>query len=288
MSISLSKPPSRHHVGVALSSGVALGAAHIGVLQAFVENGIPIDCIAGTSAGAIIAACYAFGVPMDKVVERTRSLSWYSMSKFSFSGLGLFSHAALKKFLDDFLSGAKIEEAPVPLAVVATDLETGQHEIFTKGPLVAALTASASVPGLFVPMEHEGRMLVDGALVDSLPFDALAELGATVKIGVDVNRWVSPHRRPKNVLDVVTRSMEIATAYRKPLEENELLIEPHLEAFTASDFNKADKIVREGYRAALLNMDAVRTLLKQKVQRPARVRFRGGSWWERFKAWIRA
>ena len=78
-------------VGVALSGGSALGIAHIGVLKAFADHGVPIDCIAGTSAGAIIAACYAFGVPLDTVTSKARGLSWYALSKFSFSTLGLVS-----------------------------------------------------------------------------------------------------------------------------------------------------------------------------------------------------
>ena len=93
----------KQRVGVALSGGSALGIAHIGVLQSLRDNKIPIDCIAGTSAGAIIAACYAFDMPMEKVIETAHRLSWYNIPKLSFSGLGLFSHAALARFIEKFL-----------------------------------------------------------------------------------------------------------------------------------------------------------------------------------------
>lgn len=268
----------KQHIGVALSGGSALGIAHIGVLQSLTDHKIPIDCIAGTSAGAIIAACYAFDVPMEKAVAAARKLSWYNIPRLSFSGLGLFSHAAITKFIEEFLKDAKIEDATIPLAIVATDLETGERVIFKKGPLIHALTASASIPGFFVPVEIGGHLLVDGGLVDNLPIFALSEMGATIKIGVDVNRWIS-HHRPKNFLDVVTRSMEITTAYRHPLKKDEILIEPHLEAFTPSDFAKVDQLVVEGYRATTLNIKDIRAMAGKRIPRT--------SWWAKITNWFR-
>jgi NTE family protein len=267
----------KQRVGVALSGGSALGIAHIGVLQSLRDHDIPIDCIAGTSAGAIVAACYAFGVPMEKVTETARKLSWYNIPKLSFSGLGLFSHAALAKFIEEFLKDAKIEDATIPLSIVAADLETGERVIFRKGSLIKALTASASIPGFFIPVEVGGHLLVDGGLVDNLPFFALSEMGATTKVGVNVNRWIS-RRQPKNLLDVATRSMEIAITYRHPLAKNEILIEPHLEGFTPSDFSKAEGLVRAGYQAASLSIKEIRTMAGKRIPRV--------SWWENFRNWF--
>ncbi len=268
-------------IGVALSGGGALGIAHIGVLQSLADHDIAIDGIAGTSAGAIVAACHAFGVPMEKVVERIRELRWYAIPKLSFSGLGLFSHAALTSFIEDFLKDARIEDARIPLAIIATDLETGECETFTKGPLMSALTASASIPGIFVPVAIGDRLLVDGSLADNLPFAALKEMGADVRIGVNVNRWVS-ERRPKNLLDVTMRALEIAATYRGHAGEGEVLIEPHLEAFTPSDFSKADGMIKEGYRAATLSMKHIKALAAPGA-RPVPAM----GWWDRFKAWLR-
>ena len=121
------------------------------------------------------------------------------------------------------------------------------------------LSAAPQIPGFFVPIDLDGRLLVDGGLVDNLPFSALSELGATMKIGVNVNRWISK-RRPKNILDVVTRSLEIMTTYRYLPGKNEILIEPHLEAFTPSDFNKADGLMEEGYRAATASIKEIRIM----------------------------
>jgi NTE family protein len=268
----------KQRIGVALSGGSALGIAHIGVLQSLIDHKVPIDCIAGTSAGAIIAACYAFDVPMDKVTEAARKLSWYNIPRLSFSGLGLFSHAALTKFIEEFLKDAKIEEATIPLAIIAADLETGERVMFRKGRLIHALTASASIPGFFVPVNIDGHLLVDGGMVDNLPFSALSEMGATTRIGVNVNRWVS-RRRPKNFLDVVTRSMEMVTTYRHPLEKDEILIEPRLEEFSPSDFAKADGLVKEGYRTATASIKEIRIMAGKRISRV--------SWWEKVKGWLR-
>ncbi len=268
----------RPRVGVALSGGSALGIAHIGVLKSLTDHHIPVDCIAGTSAGAIVAACYAFDVSLDAVVQKASELSWYALSKLSFSALGLVSHAALGKLIREFVGDVNIEDAKIPLAIVATDIETGERVVFRKGSLVDALMASTCIPGVFIPVEVGGRLLVDGGVVDNLPLSALAELGATAKIGVNVNRWVSK-KRPKNLFEVVAKSLEIATTYRHPLRKDEILIEPHLEAFSLSDFRKADRLVGEGYRAATLAMGEVRNLAEKRVQ--------GVSLWARVRSWFR-
>jgi NTE family protein len=137
--------------------------------------------------------------------------------------------------------------------------------------------ASTCIPGLFIPVEVGGRMFVDGGLVDNLPVSALEEMGATVKIGVNVNRWISKER-PKNMLDVVVKSFEIATTYRRPLADDEIFIEPHLEAFSPSDFSKADQLVDEGYRAAMLAMP--------DIERRAGEKSPDMNLWETLKSWL--
>jgi NTE family protein len=264
-------------VGVALSGGAALGIAHIGVLRSLLDHDIPVNSIAGTSAGAIIAACYAFDVPLDRVAEKARGLSWYALSKLSFSALGLVSNAALGKLIHEFLGNVNIEDAKIPLAIVATDIETGERVVFRRGPLTEALMASTCIPGIFVPVKVGDRLLVDGGLVDNLPFSVLPEMGAQVKIGVNVNRWVS-QSKPNNILDVIGKSLEIAIAYRHPLKTNEVLIEPHLEAFSPSDFKRADGLMEAGYRAATSEMQAIRGLLKKKVP--------DLGLWARIKSWF--
>src|SRR5258708_5029375 len=266
-----------HHVGVALSGGAAFGIAHIGVLKSLRDHDISINSIAGTSAGAIVAACYAFDVSLDAITEKAKSLNWYSLSKFSFSTLGIVSNAALGKLIHEFMGNVNIEDAKIPLAIVATDIESGERVVFRKGPLKDALMASASIPGIFVPVQVGDRLLVDGGLVDNLPFSVLHELGAEVKIGVNVNRYISKSK-PKNLLDVIAKSMEIAIAYRHPVKEDEVLIEPNLEKFSPSDFSRADGLVSAGYQAATAQISAIRGLLEKRVH--------DKGLWNRIRLWF--
>lgn len=262
-------------VGVALSGGGALGSAHVGALQALYDHGIPIDCISGTSAGAIIAACYAFGIPFEKIIDIAKSLSWYKVSRLTVPRRGLVSHRSLRTLFHETFGEVNIEDARIPLAIVATDIETAQKVVFTKGPLADALLASTSLPGFFTPVEIDEKMLVDGGVADNFPVSVLDTMGAHIKIGVNVNRWIS-QKKPRSIFDVVAKSLAIMNAYRHPQKENEIFIEPHLEDFSISDFKHADKLAAQGYRAATLKVGEIRALMAS----------RHPSIWTRFVRWI--
>ncbi len=264
-------------VGVALSGGGALGSAHVGALQALSDHDIPIHCISGTSAGAIIAACYAFEIPFERIIEIAKTLSWYKVSKLIVPRRGLVSHRSLRTLFHETFGEVTIEDAKIPLAIVATDIESGEKVVFTKGPLAEALLASTSLPGIFTPVEVDEKMLVDGGLVDNFPLSALNDMDADIKIGVNVNRWIS-QKKPRSIFDVISKSLAIMNAYRHPQQENEVFIEPHLEDFSISDFKHADKLAAQGYRAATLKIGEIRALMAS----------RHPSVWTRFVRWISA
>lgn len=262
-------------VGVALSGGGALGSAHVGALQALVDHHIPIHAISGTSAGAIVAACYAFEIPFEKVIEIAKKLSWYKVSRLTIPRRGLVSHRPLRSLFHETFGEVNIEDAHIPLAIVATDLESAERVVFRKGPLAEALLASTSLPGFFTPVEIDEKMLVDGGVADNFPISALDDMGAEIKIGVNVNRWIS-QKKPRSVFDVISKSLSIMNAYRHPQKENEVFIEPHLEDFSISDFKHADKLAAQGYRAATLKIGDIRALMAS----------RHPSIWTRFVRWI--
>lgn len=253
-------------LGIALSGGSALGCVHIGVLQTLRDNDIAIDCIAGTSAGAAVAALYAFDVPMEKVAELARGLSWYKMSKLAYSPMGLANGEVIGEFIDKLIGkDARIEDAKIPLAIVATDIETGGKVVFRAGNVAKAVMASTSIPGLFAPVSHEGALLVDGGLVENLPVTELASLGADVTIGVNLARWrMFPH--PKSVIGVMVNSMDIMVHQQSVMhgKEADLVIEPHLEAFTSSDWDKTDALINEGYRVTTKMLPSIRALAEQR------------------------
>lgn len=255
----------RPKIGLALSGGSARGIAHIGVLQALMDNEIPIDCIAGTSAGAIVGAAFAFGVSMEKLQEKARGLNWYSLPNFPTSALGLASNQSIENIIEEFIGAADIAESKIPLAIIATDIETGKKVVYFKGSVSSAVRASACIPGLFVPVEIGGRKMVDGGLAESLPLSPLQDMKADIKIGVNVIHWHSV-KKVTNIFDVLSNSVDIVADHQKedPLEYADIMIEPNLSAYGASDFNKTDAIVAEGYRAASLKIPEIKKLIEER------------------------
>ena len=176
-------------VGLALSGGAARGMAHVGVLRALVENDIRIDCIAGTSAGSIVAGAFAAGMPMEEMTEFGRTMRWRHVGRVTMSRLGVQSNERLEQYLRARLPITKFEELPIPFAAVATDLKTGTAVVMQgEGDVPFAIRASCTIPGWYVPViDQEGRQLVDGGLVAVIPSTVARSLGADVVIAVDVN-----------------------------------------------------------------------------------------------------
>jgi len=238
-------------LGLALSGGSALGIAHIGVLQSLREHNVPIDCIAGTSAGSVAAACYAFGMTPDDMAKKAKNFGWLTFFKFSYSTLGLVTDEALGDMMRKLLGDVKIEDANIPLAIVATDLGTGDKMVFRKGSVAEAVMASCCLPGLFVPVKLGGRQFVDGGLVENVPLSPLAAMGADIKVGVNLARWRT-YRPPRHFVDVMLDSVDIVTHAQGKFHPvpADVWIDPHLEEYTMSDWGKAAEFLIIGYRAA--------------------------------------
>src|SRR5574337_181468 len=174
----------RPRIGLALGGGFARGIAHIGVLKALRDAKIPIDCIAGTSVGALIAAAYATGVPLDKMQRRAVATRFADFGKWRLSRMGFASNDRLERYLYQMSLFTRFEQTEIPLAIAATDLGSGEAVYFTEGEIGPALRASCAYPGLFLPVEHQGRILVDGFLAAPVPVDAVKRLGAEIVIAV--------------------------------------------------------------------------------------------------------
>lgn len=246
-------------LGLALSGGTTLGSAHVGVLEAFAEQGISIDCISGTSAGALVGACFAFGVPLSRLKELTQEMNWKKLSRFGYSKLGLNSNEPIGEFITDLLGNVQIEDAKIPLAIVATNIETHAMVILRSGSLREAIRATTCIPGFFIPVTIHGDLLVDGGLTENVPLSALEEMGATIKIGV--NLFAHPEtKRPQNMFDVMSASLTILGQHRdRSLQErSDILIEPDLHTFDSSKFKDIERIVAEGYTATMTYMPAIK------------------------------
>ncbi len=176
-------------IGVAFGGGAARGAAHVGALHALDEAGLRVDCVAGTSYGAIIAALYAVGGPAAELerVIRQQDIGelWSQAIDFGLHRGALVNGKRLARWLDrKFFYGATFADTRLPLAIACTDLATGDLVVLREGSLAEAVRASCALPAVFAPVKLGGRVLIDGGFVEAVPFRALAALAPRVSIGI--------------------------------------------------------------------------------------------------------
>lgn len=242
----------RRPVGVALSGGATLGAAHVGILRALEEADVGIERLSGTSIGAVAAALYAFGTPIDDIEEIALDMTWLSISSFRPSRLGLLDNHRLGDVLAEAIGQPDFEDAPIPFGVVATDVGSGERVVFTSGPVVPAVLASACMPGIFQPVEHMDRMLVDGGLVDNLPGSVVRSLGARTVIGADLNSRRS-YQKPDDLIDVVLNATDIAINNATRLQSSDTIdlhIAPRLSSYGRFRSGRGAQLIEEGHQAA--------------------------------------
>jgi NTE family protein len=243
--------PRRPRVGLALSGGFARGIAHIGVLKVLKEHHIPVDCISGTSVGALIGAAYAAGTSLDEMERQAALTIFTDFGRWKLSRLGLASNQKLDEFLARFTKCTKFEELRIPLAVAA--------KYFTSGDLRLAIRASCAYPGLFVPLAIDDELLVDGFVTDPLPAEGARQLGAEVVIGVYLST-VADETKPKSVFEVLGRSFSIV---QQASEQNwrrmaNVVIEPSVAEFAWDSFSKTPAMIAAGESATRLALPAIR------------------------------
>lgn len=187
-------------IGLALGSGSARGLAHIGVLRALKDAGIQVDCVAGTSIGAVIGAVYASG-KIDSLQNAYRDMDWKKIVYFLdvvFPKSGIIDGKKVADFVREYVHSARIEELPLPFNAVATELNSGEEVVFETGDVIDAVRASISVPGMFTPVRIDGRVLVDGGLVNPVPVSVVRSMGADIVIAVNLNHDVTVGKAPKS------------------------------------------------------------------------------------------
>ncbi|MBT3093564.1 MAG: patatin-like phospholipase RssA [Candidatus Thiodiazotropha endolucinida] len=176
-------------IGLALGSGAARGWSHIGIINGLAEMGIEPDIVSGSSIGALVGAAYA-AEKLDLLQSWTCSLTWKEIIRFldpALVGGGLIQGDRLTEFISEYVKNLEFENLKRQLGVVATDLETGREIWFREGPVMEAVRASISLPGLFTPLQHQGRWLVDGGLANPVPISLCRAMGADIVIAVNLN-----------------------------------------------------------------------------------------------------
>ena len=254
---------ARKKVGLALSGGGARGFAQIGVLKALADNGIPIDAVAGVSAGSIVGGALASGLSVDEIIELGRKVSWFGISGFSYSPRGLLSNAGLGDLIKNTFPATRFEDLKLPFAAVACDLETGREVVMRDhGDLAFAIRASCAIPGVFVPLiDDEGRSLIDGGAATPMPTRAVKHLGAEAIIAVDVltsggEFW----SKPSTLIGTFFQSamIMIRNSSRNQHYRASVVIEPQLAHIRPDEIGRRDEMIELGEAAALAKMDKVR------------------------------
>jgi NTE family protein len=267
-----SRKSDRPRVGLALSGGAARGIAHVGVLRALEENSIPIDAIAGASAGALIGGCYATGLSIERLEKMASTFRWRHTSRLSFSRLGLQSNARMEKFLRKHLPVTRFEDLRIPFAAMVTDLQKGESIVFRDtGDLPFAIRASCCVPALYAPVrDREGRFLIDGGIVNNLPISHTRDLGADLVIAVDVNfDGVRFFDRPRTALGVLTY---VFSAVEKIVSNQErdaadLMIVPKVGHIRWDQTRHSKELIKLGYEAGLSAIDDIKAMIEKASPR---------------------
>ncbi|HSG24368.1 MAG TPA: patatin-like phospholipase family protein [Azonexus sp.] len=284
------EPVTRPRIGLVLGGGGARGAAHIGVLEVLEKLRVPVDCVAGTSMGALIAGAYAAGMSPAVMRRELARADWNDMfmDNPDFSEMNYRNKANLRNYLPGSetgitADGAKyqpgvvagqkiklffnqlvranqgernIEDLPLPLSIIATDIASGERVVFREGSLTTAMRASMSVPGLLAPVSHQGRKLVDGGLVDNVPIGEVRErCKADVVIAVNVGSPLMKADEIGSLLTVSGQMVNILTEQNVTrslalLSSDDIYIKPDLEGITAGDFPRHAETADRGRVAA--------------------------------------
>lgn len=242
----------RKTIGIALSGGATLGAAHVGVLQVLEENGIKPDFVAGTSAGALVGAAYCAGIPLSEIETLFRSMSWPTLIKLSKrQSLSVFDTQPMEEFLRQKLGDIEFKDLNIPFAAICCDISNGERVVLEDGPLAPAVRASAAIPGLFSPVLINNLMLVDGGVVDNLPVEQVRAMGGKYLISSDVSHHIGQGKNPQSLFEVLVFMMTIMhnRSARPAEDQSNCYIRPEVSNFPPWGFKDSSLIIEAGREA---------------------------------------
>jgi NTE family protein len=261
-------------IGIALSGGAARCISQIGVLEMLEKAGIGIDAIAGTSGGSFVGALYASGrVSIPEMKRLARGIKWHHVVRPNLPRRGLISSERIYRYVSNILNGMAFEDLKIPLAVVASDLRSGDKVVIDQGSVARAVQASCSLPVIFTPTTLNGRLLVDGGAASQLPVLTVKEnLGAKFLIGVDVNCNVAETARLNNLFQIGTHFVALFARRNAFMERKfaDIMIEVDASGVSLLDLDKADLLMERGRQAAQAKLDQIVEKLEQfKASRAA-------------------
>jgi NTE family protein len=266
--------PPKPKIALVLGGGAARGFAHVGVIRALEQEKIPIDMIIGTSVGSLIGAIYASDMNSFELEWTAFSLEKDSIFDYgimnAFTGMGIANGDKLEEFVKTKIKTVNIEDLKLPFVAVATDLNRGTRVVLDRGPVAKAVHASSAVPGVFNPVDHQGRLLVDGGVMDNIPIAVAREKGADLVIAVDISENVA-NFNITNLVDVMLQAVNIMfnenVRYKK--KEADVLITPQVGNVAMLDFTQKKRCMQAGIEATQKAMPEIRKKIEEWGKRQA-------------------
>lgn len=262
----------RPKVALVLGGGAARGFAHVGVIRALEQEKIPIDLVVGTSVGSLIGAIYASDRNSFELEWTAFSLEKETLFDYglltAFTGMGAAKGDKLEEFVKTKVPIANIEGLKIPFAAVAVDLNRGKRVVLDKGPVARAVRASCAIPGVFNPVDHQGKLLVDGGVVDNIPISVAREMGADIVIAVDISEQVT-NFNITNLIDVMLQAITIMGAENAKEKKKgaDVLIAPKVGSVGMLDFTQKKHCMQAGIEATQAAMPEIRKKIEEWTQK---------------------
>lgn len=251
-------------LGLALGSGGAKGMAHVGVIRAFDEENISFDVVAGASIGSVVGGMYAAGYSSSAMVaylSQSEIFTAQTLVKLTLAG------KTVEDVFSEMIGGATFDELAIPYAAVAADVKSGEQVVITQGSVARAMRASSAIPPVLKAVESDGRLLVDGAYVNSVPADVAKSLGADFVVGVNLSAELPTNELIKPALDARYPENSIAVCDRAKAGRmfSDILLEPDLREYSSATVakQKLEEMYEAGYEAAKARMPEIKAELKK-------------------------
>lgn len=239
-------------VGLALGGGFARGMAHVGVLQALEQHAIPVDLVAGTSAGSLVGAMYCAGLDPWQMEQHVDKINWRSLVRLRLRRDGVLDAEGLERWILSVVGDLTFAELRMPFTVTATDLQAGTEVLLREGRVAQAVRASCAFPGIFLPVKLGEQTLVDGGLINPVPTRICRRMGADLVIGVELGRSASETvAAPRNLIHIVLGALSLVQRplVASTLAEGDVVIQPELGSFSIWELERARAMIAEGRRA---------------------------------------
>jgi NTE family protein len=258
-------------ITLALGGGFSRGFAHLGVLEVLEQEGLPVSRIVGTSIGALLGAAYADGISLRDLCDLGRRVRVRDFLRFHprDSSSGERSKDCISQFVQEWFRAGSMEELPIPMSIVATDLDTGSPYVFSRGPIEVAIRASCAFPGLVKPVEHEGHLLADGCIVAPVPTAIAAKYNDGCVLGINVGTQENISGPPEDAVKIF--DLKYRASHRTALEPSwsryaDVVLGPKVSHMDWRDFSCIDEAVTAGAEAMRTAIPFVREILARRQQ----------------------